>query len=770
MHHHLMAHDGRLVLLSFAVALLASYTALDMGTRLRRATGRARKLWLGGSSVVLGGGIWAMHFVAMLALDAGVPIGYDLDLTVISLLIAIAIMAVGLHLVTRANPSISRQLAAGCIVGCGVAIMHYTGMSAVIVAGTVHYDPTLVAASILIAIVAATVALWLTLNLTSSWQRVAAAVVMAIAVCGMHYTAMSATSIAISSGQQVVVDPLSRSILAAAVSIGLFLILCLAMVCVFADRRFEFLAEREAESLRAVNSRLRGEIEEREAIALELLTANSALTDTQVAIRNLLDNSDQGFLTVSPDLRVNDQASAACQRILGASPAGKPILDLLFPHDSDVKSAMRGTLESVFRDSGAFIRDLKLGLLPQEFAIDARSIRASYKFLAESSRLMLILTDVTQTASLTEAVEREHQRLEMMVLAFTERDAFAALVNDYQLFLADELPRLLERLENPTVASELYRSVHTYKGLLAQYNFYSSPRCLHQVETRLSAAADSPPQMARDLFGTEALLAGLTSDMASVIDVLGADFLSSGPRVLLSRQELLAMEQVARNALASESGPIASPPLRQLLRRLASLSLLDVKAALALHGRGMPAMATRLQKQLGPILVQGDDARLPPEGYGEFFRSLVHVFRNAVDHGIEPSDERVLAGKPAEASIRCEVSDHGGSLEILIEDDGRGVDRSILEDKLIASGEERPRVELLALEELVFREGLSSRVTVSEISGRGIGLAAVKAELDRLRGSVTVKTERGVGTRFRFRLPGPLNAPTSETPADRISA
>jgi NO-binding membrane sensor protein with MHYT domain len=171
-------YDGPLVFLSFAVAFLASYTALDMGTRLRRATGKARKFWLGGSSVVLGGGIWSMHFIAMLAFNAGVPVGYDFDLTALSLLTAVAIMAVGFHLVTRTKPSILRQVAAGCIVGCGVAIMHYTGMSAVILAGTIRYDPVLVAASILVAIVAATAALWLTLNLTGHWQRVAAAAIM----------------------------------------------------------------------------------------------------------------------------------------------------------------------------------------------------------------------------------------------------------------------------------------------------------------------------------------------------------------------------------------------------------------------------------------------------------------------------------------------------------------------------------------------------------------------------------------------------------------
>ena len=101
-----MTHDGSLVVLSFAVALLASYTALDMGTRLRRATGKARKVWLAGSSVVQGGGIWSMHFVGMLALNAGMPVGYDFGLTALSMLYAIAFVAVGFHLVTPRHSSL----------------------------------------------------------------------------------------------------------------------------------------------------------------------------------------------------------------------------------------------------------------------------------------------------------------------------------------------------------------------------------------------------------------------------------------------------------------------------------------------------------------------------------------------------------------------------------------------------------------------------------------------------------------------------------------
>jgi signal transduction histidine kinase len=474
-----------------------------------------------------------------------------------------------------------------------------------------------------------------------------------------------------------------------------------------------------------------------------------ALTESQRAIRDLLDNADQGFLTITPDLRVGDQSSAACEAILGEHPAGKSIIDLLRRDDS----TLQATLASAFHESSDFIRELKLELLPTAFEVNGRSIKVGYKFLADRARLMLVLTDITQAVRLAEAVERERHYLEMIVLAFTEGDSFAALVNDYQHFLINELPRLIEQIESPGVLGTLYRRLHTYKGLLAQYSFHDSPRCLHEVETRLFAQPAWTSAAATLSIGTDALAGKLRRDLARLTDVLGPDFMSSGHRVVLSQPQLQIMQQVARDVLAGDEGLAASPPLRELLQQLISLSKLNVKRALSQHGRGITALADRLDKEMEPIRIEGDEVSLPPDQFSAFFRSLVHVFRNAVSHGIEGPDERVLTGKAPAGSIWCDVRDHGGWLEITIEDDGRGVDRSILENKLIASAEARPQVESLTLEELLFREGLTSSGSIDEVSGRGIGLAAVMTELDHIGGSVTVETKRGAGTRFRFRLP-----------------
>jgi NO-binding membrane sensor protein with MHYT domain len=738
-------HDLRLVALAAGMCFFACLTAMSMIGRARVATGRVRLIWLGAAGLAAGSGIWATHFVAMLAYRTNLPVGFDLDLTVLSAVIAIILSAIGYWLcLSRAG-----SIVGGAVVGLAIGAMHYIGMAAVRMPADAIWQPSYVAASLFIGMMLTPPALVLA-NRDSSWRGIFGGTgLFTLAIVGMHFTGMAALSYR--PNPQVVVSnaPIAPLALAAAVAATAFLILCLAMVCVFVDRRFAFLAEREAEALRAANGRLREEIEERQAVAGELLTTNMALTNTQSAIRSLLDNADQGFLTITQDLLVCEQSSAACEAIFGQAPAGLPIVDLLCPGASpDLVSNMRVTLESVFSGPSGYIRELKLELLPTAFALDGKSIKAGYKALADG-RLMFILTDVTETMRLSEEVERERRRLEMIVLAFTESEAFSALVDEYREFLTSELPALLERIGTPGAPGELYRHLHTYKGLLAQFSFYHSPPRLHDFETALSEDKVWTAEAARTIFAPEALLAELERDLASLGG--GQEFTGARRRFVLSQGQLQSMRQTAKETLAGER--VLSPLLHQLLQTLAGLGGLDVKSALALHGRGASSLAVRLEKELAPIQIDGDATSLPPERYGDFLRSLVHVFRNAVDHGIEAPEVRAQAGKPIEGTVRCDVSRRGDRLEIAIEDDGCGVNRAVLEDKLIASDIAPSQVKAMSLKDLVFWEGLSSRDAANHVSGRGIGLAAVKTELDRLGGSVTVENGRHSGARFCFQLP-----------------
>jgi NO-binding membrane sensor protein with MHYT domain len=184
-------------LVAYVMSVLGCLLGLAFATQSRSARGARRIRLLGYAAVSIGGtGIWLMHFIAMLGFD--VPdsdIRYNVPLTATSGVLAVGIVAVGLMIAHLGRTGPTRLLIGGTFTGLGVAAMHYTGMAAVRLSGTVSYKPLHVVLSVGIAVVAATVALWFTAvveGLRATWI---AAAVMGVAVCGMHYTAMSAVDI-----------------------------------------------------------------------------------------------------------------------------------------------------------------------------------------------------------------------------------------------------------------------------------------------------------------------------------------------------------------------------------------------------------------------------------------------------------------------------------------------------------------------------------------------------------------------------------------------
>jgi NO-binding membrane sensor protein with MHYT domain len=180
---------------AFALAFLGSMLGLAFAARARAARTRGRWVrWLLIAAVAIGGiGIWLMHFMGMLGFEVpGSPTRYDPVLTLLSSVLAVIPVAVGLLVVGRGRPSAARIAGGGVFTGLGVLAMHYTGMLGVRVAGTVEFDPGLVGASAVIAVVAAAAALWFTTMVDRWGARVLAATSMAFAVVGMHYTGMAA--------------------------------------------------------------------------------------------------------------------------------------------------------------------------------------------------------------------------------------------------------------------------------------------------------------------------------------------------------------------------------------------------------------------------------------------------------------------------------------------------------------------------------------------------------------------------------------------------
>src|SRR5256885_2214741 len=149
-------YDPYLVALSILVAVFASYTALDLGGHVAAARGLARRVWLGAAAITMGGGIWSMHFVAMLAFIMPTPMSYDIGLTTLSLVVAIFVTGGGFYVISRKSASLLRLVFSGIFMGLGIVPMHYPGMAAMRGPAEPSYDRLYVALAIVIAIGAAT--------------------------------------------------------------------------------------------------------------------------------------------------------------------------------------------------------------------------------------------------------------------------------------------------------------------------------------------------------------------------------------------------------------------------------------------------------------------------------------------------------------------------------------------------------------------------------------------------------------------------------------
>ncbi|MEV6483956.1 MHYT domain-containing protein [Streptomyces sp. NPDC051576] len=183
---------------AYLMACLGAALGLRCTTRsLRRPQHRAR--WLAMGAVSIGCGIWTMHFIAMIGFSVqGALVSYDTTKTLLSLAVAIAVVAVGVFLVGYRGGSPLNLGVAGAITGLGVAAMHYLGMAAIRTNGTLHYNALTVLLSIVIAVAAATAALWAAVSIHALWASLGASLVMGVAVTGMHYTGMAAVSVHLS--------------------------------------------------------------------------------------------------------------------------------------------------------------------------------------------------------------------------------------------------------------------------------------------------------------------------------------------------------------------------------------------------------------------------------------------------------------------------------------------------------------------------------------------------------------------------------------------
>jgi PAS domain S-box-containing protein len=274
-----------LVALSVTIAIFASYTGLDLAARTSVAQGRTKWTWLAGGAFAMGLGIWSMHFIGMLAFKLPVQVGYDLTMTLLSIVPAMLAAGFALWVIQRGkvNPRILGL--SGLIMGAGIGAMHYGGMAAMPMSPPVRYDPTLFTLSVLFAVAAAVTALWVAFKhrLTESagcshaaWRKVGSATIMGATIAGMHYIGMTATHFTPGSVCLTDLGGIRSDWLAVFVGSGTAMVLLLAYLAAFVDAQVAELRARVIQRLAASNEELSSRANELALAMTAELRASSA--------------------------------------------------------------------------------------------------------------------------------------------------------------------------------------------------------------------------------------------------------------------------------------------------------------------------------------------------------------------------------------------------------------------------------------------------------------------------------------------------------------
>ncbi|UWG98601.1 ATP-binding protein [Dehalobacter sp. DCM] len=509
--------------------------------------------------------------------------------------------------------------------------------------------------------------------------------------------------------------------------------------------------EKEIEWLKMAN-------EKEKAFSDTIAATNAELSQKNESIKNLLDHAGQGFLSFSGNYLIHNEYSAECVKIFGCEIVARHFLDIVAPYfkPADV-AGMEATLTMLFAGENDISAEVYFSLLPQEMTVHGRTVALEYKLLSESDlKVMVILTDITEKIELNRRMKEEEKNLRLILKAIQNYDDMKMSIEEMcQLFRTGWNNRLDESQNGGETLTEIFRSVHTYKGELAQHGLYNTSAHLHALEDQLAdllKEAENPSLLNH----LKNILAGidpsaiLADDMQVITGALGEDYFTKTETFVVTKEQIEAICTLIKRVCKEEQQHALTEAVKKLLCR-------NFKDFLKEYDGYVEYLGSRLGKKIA-LHIEGDDIFVYKPLYSGLLKSLIHIVRNAADHGIESADARMEAGKPECAAITCQIRRLDPNYFALsVTDDGHGIDLMKIKDKVLEAGlasqEELSCMPPADLLPFIFKEHFSTKAAVDTLSGRGIGLSAVKHEAEKLGGNITVSTNEGSGTEFVITLP-----------------
>lgn len=530
-----------------------------------------------------------------------------------------------------------------------------------------------------------------------------------------------------------------------------------------------------------LQKKYRGELEQKEGYILELKAAQAELekyskdlekmVDQRTAeIRSLnqlmgalLDSLSQGFFLFDRQGKCHDFSSRACLDVLEGAPNNRPVWDVLKLAENKVEGFQKW-LVTLFDEMLPFEDLAPLG--PTSYPHqDGKSIQLEYFPLRDQGQIQAVVVVASDISSLVEAqkqAESERQNAMMILNLVHKKQQVSRFLREARL----DLTNLKSLLETPSSAwdqEQLFRVLHTLKGGAASFNLQKMKEEAHEAENLLAKWKEVP-----DPFIAESLRTAQVR-----LDETFAQFLTETKEILghvaTADERILEIpwgefQTICRQLSHWTKG-------QELANRLRHHYLMEpIENFFSPYGEVMEKLAQSLNKALHPLRLINGGLPVLPEAYQSLFATFVHVFRNAIDHGIESPSERVAQGKTEAGLVTIAFERDQGTLRIMVQDDGRGIDPLKIRQHLERKGQTHHHESDEAVIQHIFDASFSTQERVTEVSGRGVGLDALKAVAKELGGSVRVSSTPGKGSILICEVPWFDEIGTLRVPGLRLAS
>ncbi|MGB3367185.1 MAG: ATP-binding protein [Acidaminobacteraceae bacterium] len=486
----------------------------------------------------------------------------------------------------------------------------------------------------------------------------------------------------------------------------------------------------------------------------ELTNAFTMLEVYSKEMKKILDNAGQGFLTIDERMMVSGEFSKECYKIFGEDIKEIDISEKLFPYNIEQKLFFQTIIKKIYSTNDENQSILYISLLPREVSVRGRLYSIKYKLISSknvSDSIMLILTDITETKELEFNMIEKQNLLNMIVNVVIYYDEFLSLVSSYIAFAKIEVVEVMNsKITFPDKLFSILKDIHTFKGLFHRFGMLESVKLIHSLETEIFEIQDDiesyTPRSLLKLIVSYNIMSYIDKDMSMLKEKLGKNFLNDGNYIKIHKDKINDLIEEAKNS--NYNG--------KMIDKLKQLKLVSFKKMFAVYPDLVADISSDMGKQLLRMKVEGDDFEVESKKYERVIKSLVHVYRNAISHGIEFDDERASKGKKTYGYIRTKI-ESDDTITITIEDDGAGISVEKVKHRLISKYGytedyfvSKSDNEIL---KMIFKTGYTSIESKSILSGRGVGLSSFIDEVQKINGNVKIETKLDKYTKIIIELP-----------------